>query len=128
MFCFFSSRRRHTRFALVTVVQTCALPISQTLLAQAQTALQALDQDREVNRNALALLVGRPVDMRPGPLGLAEAAPEVVLPPGLPSELLVNRPDILAAEYVDRKSCGEGKSVSVRGSLGGSRLHKTKNN
>src|SRR3546814_6332872 len=24
---FFSSRRRHTRFALVTVVQTCALPI-----------------------------------------------------------------------------------------------------
>src|SRR3546814_12475064 len=26
--CFFSSRRRHTRFALVTGVQTCALPIS----------------------------------------------------------------------------------------------------
>src|SRR3546814_17301931 len=25
--CFFSSRRRHTRFALVTGVQTCALPI-----------------------------------------------------------------------------------------------------
>ncbi len=75
---------------------------AQTLLAQAQTALQALDQDREVNRNALALLVGRPVDIRLGPLGLAEAAPEVVLPPGLPSELLVNRPDIVAAEYVLR--------------------------
>src|SRR3546814_6144273 len=28
MFFFFSSRRRHTRFALVTGVQTCALPIS----------------------------------------------------------------------------------------------------
>src|SRR3546814_1792505 len=28
MVCFFSSRRRHTRFALVTGVQTCALPIS----------------------------------------------------------------------------------------------------
>src|SRR3546814_7171695 len=27
MFVFFSSRRRHTRCALVTVVQTCALPI-----------------------------------------------------------------------------------------------------
>src|SRR3546814_10898950 len=26
--CFFSSRRRHTRCALVTGVQTCALPIS----------------------------------------------------------------------------------------------------
>src|SRR3546814_6847651 len=28
---FFSSRRRHTRCALVTVVQTCALPISLDL-------------------------------------------------------------------------------------------------
>src|SRR3546814_1538331 len=28
MFLFFSSRRRHTRCALVTGVQTCALPIS----------------------------------------------------------------------------------------------------
>src|SRR3546814_1937138 len=27
---FFSSRRRHTRCALVTGVQTCALPISET--------------------------------------------------------------------------------------------------
>src|SRR3546814_10536156 len=27
-YCFFSSRRRHTRCALVTGVQTCALPIS----------------------------------------------------------------------------------------------------
>src|SRR3546814_16178996 len=30
MCCFFSSRRRHTRCALVTGVQTCALPISPT--------------------------------------------------------------------------------------------------
>src|SRR3546814_5484358 len=29
---FFSSRRRHTRCALVTGVQTCALPISSALL------------------------------------------------------------------------------------------------
>src|SRR3546814_14645671 len=29
MFFFFSSRRRHTRCALVTGVQTCALPISK---------------------------------------------------------------------------------------------------
>ncbi|MDX3911296.1 MAG: efflux transporter outer membrane subunit [Sphingobium sp.] len=72
---------------------------AQTLLAQAQTALQALDQDREVNRNALALLVGRPVDIPAGPLGLAEAAPAMTLPAGLPSELLANRPDIVAAEY-----------------------------
>jgi len=75
---------------------------AQTLLAQAQTALQALVQDREVNRNALALLVGHPVEIAPGPLGLIEAAPDVALPAGLPSEMLVNRPDIVAAEYALR--------------------------
>src|SRR3546814_12422787 len=32
---FFSSRRRHTRCALVTGVQTCALPISRDFLASA---------------------------------------------------------------------------------------------
>src|SRR3546814_10160328 len=32
MYFFFSSRRRHTRCALVTGVQTCALPISAGLL------------------------------------------------------------------------------------------------
>src|SRR3546814_7802480 len=32
---FFSSRRRHTRCALVTGVQTCALPISLMLVADA---------------------------------------------------------------------------------------------
>src|SRR3546814_1981528 len=32
MYFFFSSRRRHTRCALVTGVQTCALPISQVFL------------------------------------------------------------------------------------------------
>src|SRR3546814_4628289 len=32
-FFFFSSRRRHTRCALVTGVQTCALPISGRVLA-----------------------------------------------------------------------------------------------
>src|SRR3546814_4287440 len=32
---FFSSRRRHTRCALVTGVQTCALPISTSLISAA---------------------------------------------------------------------------------------------
>src|SRR3546814_10733958 len=34
-FFFFSSRRRHTRCALVTGVQTCALPISRERLERA---------------------------------------------------------------------------------------------
>src|SRR3546814_1129561 len=39
LFCFFffSSRRRHTRCALVTGVQTCALPISQEALRTGAT-------------------------------------------------------------------------------------------
>src|SRR3546814_2700668 len=35
MFFFFSIRRRHTRCALVTGVQTCALPISDCSIAKA---------------------------------------------------------------------------------------------
>src|SRR3546814_9837439 len=35
-FCFFSSRRRHTRCALVTGVQTCSLPICQDDADEAQ--------------------------------------------------------------------------------------------
>src|SRR3546814_5205873 len=34
--CFFSSRRRHTRCALVTGVQTCALPIFPFLAAMSE--------------------------------------------------------------------------------------------
>src|SRR3546814_1785819 len=37
MFLFFSSRRRHTRCALVTGVQTCALPISFVRMDISQT-------------------------------------------------------------------------------------------
>src|SRR3546814_1532987 len=35
---FFSSRRRHTRCALVTGVQTCALPISEAAMLDLTTA------------------------------------------------------------------------------------------
>src|SRR3546814_2908811 len=38
-FFFFSSRRRHTRCALVTGVQTCALPISLPFACSSRTPL-----------------------------------------------------------------------------------------
>src|SRR3546814_7905861 len=41
VFVFFSSRRRHTRCALVTGVQTCALPISPWHPHGSQTAAAA---------------------------------------------------------------------------------------
>src|SRR3546814_4981665 len=37
LYFFFSSRRRHTRCALVTGVQTCALPISLCMATQKRT-------------------------------------------------------------------------------------------
>src|SRR3546814_4703154 len=39
MYFFFSSRRRHTRCALVTGVQTCALPICESVDAHPQARL-----------------------------------------------------------------------------------------
>src|SRR3546814_190731 len=45
VFFFFSSRRRHTRCALVTGVQTCALPISDT---PANTAFGANISDQSI--------------------------------------------------------------------------------
>jgi NodT family efflux transporter outer membrane factor (OMF) lipoprotein len=43
--------------------------------------------------------VGRPVDIAPGTLALVDAPENLVLPPGLPSDLLTHRPDIVAAEH-----------------------------
>src|SRR3546814_3649234 len=46
---FFSSRRRHTRCALVTGVQTCALPIYQMALVLFQLAFKAFEQGKGVS-------------------------------------------------------------------------------
>src|SRR3546814_7033199 len=45
MFLFFASRRRHTRGALVTGVQTCALPISGGMIIAAAEAIRTLGFD-----------------------------------------------------------------------------------
>src|SRR3546814_7367386 len=48
LLCFFSSRRRHTRCALVTGVQTCALPISAASVVNlfaVRTALTPADRE-----------------------------------------------------------------------------------
>src|SRR3546814_5516548 len=52
---FFASRRRHTRCALVTGVQTCALPICSNI---SQRQIEVLPQN---NRNFLAF-----ADLAPG--------------------------------------------------------------
>src|SRR3546814_20661826 len=85
VYFFFSSRRRHTRCALVTGVQTCALPICRPVTSCA---------DRRSRRRACGS----------------------------------RRRGRRAAARSDRKSVVEGKSVSVRVDLGGSRHIKNKKN
>src|SRR3546814_18834341 len=84
VFFFFSSRRRHTRCALVTGVQTCALPIYDlrfhprcpyrpkpwttfhpALLVAVRegrrlTAIQRIFLDRETGKYRMKLMLGRP--------------------------------------------------------------------
>src|SRR3546814_9025323 len=50
---FFSSRRRHTRCALVTGVQTCALPICRAGLSRRRLGLERLLEIRHVRRHAI---------------------------------------------------------------------------
>src|SRR3546814_3186128 len=49
LFFFFSSRRRHTRCALVTGVQTCALPICEQRLrsAEPRPLFAEVERDRD---------------------------------------------------------------------------------
>ena len=71
----------------------------QTLLTQAQALGAQLQQARAAQLNALTLLVGAPLDLPPlaGQLDAQHALR--VLRPGLPSDLLMQRPDIIAAEH-----------------------------
>jgi len=71
----------------------------QTLLTQAQALNAQLQQARAAQLNALTLLVGTPLGLPPlaGQLDTQHAL--TTLRPGLPSDLLRQRPDILAAEH-----------------------------
>src|SRR3546814_6331241 len=55
---FFSSRRRHTRCALVTGVQTCALPILQNIADILVDPEGSLDKRNHWEKTSHSLLVG----------------------------------------------------------------------
>src|SRR3546814_13627533 len=62
MYFFFSSRRRHTRCALVTGVQTCALPISAPGSAFAIAAADAENSEGDAGSTAFTFTVTRSGD------------------------------------------------------------------
>ena len=72
---------------------------AETLLNQARADLASLMRQQDQNLNALTLLVGAPVIFEPQMLSMIEPGFVREISAGLPSDLLMNRPDILAAEH-----------------------------
>lgn len=97
-----ASRRESLRIfrRRVDVGATSGLDLTQveTLLQQAITLRSQLGQARATQAHSLELVVGGPIDKMTGTT-VYDVGPLRELRPGLPSELLVNRPDIMAAEY-----------------------------
>ena len=72
---------------------------AESLIAAARVAVAQQERQRALDRNALALLVGQPLpdDLLASAATGLQALPDV--PAGLPSDLLVRRPDIRQAEH-----------------------------
>src|SRR3546814_13587345 len=118
---FFSSRRRHTRCALVTGVQTCALPICRGQFPDGRLEEALLALEVVVDR-----LLG---DARLGGDHVHGRSAVAALEEDVGAGLLDRAMLVLGAGFcwfLDRKSVVEGKSVSVRVDLGGRRSIKKK--
>lgn len=88
--------RSAERYGSATQVDV-ALALNQ--LAQDQTLLPPLAQQRDTARHALSVLAGKgPADWTPPDFALSDFALPAELPLTLPSELARQRPDILEAE------------------------------
>lgn len=76
----------------------------QTLLSQAQVLGAQLEQSRASQLNALTLLIGDslPLQIKQDAIGSSFQMPE--LQSGIASDLLINRPDIIAAEHLLKAS------------------------
>jgi len=73
--------------------------LAATQLAQDETLLPPLAQQRDTARHALSVLAGRgPADWMPPDFDLSDFTLPAELPVSLPSELAHDRPDILQAE------------------------------
>src|SRR3546814_13215274 len=114
----FSRHRRHTRCAVVTGVQTCALPISSRVRTDiGVTEMTIYTQDHpglfSCLAGAFATVGANVVD-----------AKIFTTPPGMALDVFwIQDGD---SNALDRKSVVSGKSVSVRVDLGGRRYIKTK--
>jgi NodT family efflux transporter outer membrane factor (OMF) lipoprotein len=74
------------------------LRASESLVAAARASLIALQRQRAQDLNALVLLLGQPVPPNVPAAGALESASFADLPAGLPSDVLLQRPDVRQAE------------------------------
>lgn len=118
--------RRHAAGA----ISRLALTQVETLLYQAKSIGTQLAQQQALQAHALAQLVGLPW----GDLGLAAQPTSLevpAVPAGLPSDLLLNRPDIAAAEHGLRAANARVQAaraaffprIALTGSLGTASAH-----
>src|SRR5213078_747926 len=114
VFFFFSSRRRHTRFELVTGVQTCALPI---LRRRGQDILDAVARGRE--REPLPYEGERHPPPATGDSPLIALGESLVraraLEAGLAYELVAARADLQAIVTSLRQNAPEPSVRTLRG-------------
>lgn len=95
------SLRIFTRRLEVGAASRLELTQVETLLTQAEALVAQMQQQRDARRLALGILLGDLSDaaianLPAGPLDVDMLAP---VAPGLPSDLLGSRPDVLAAEH-----------------------------
>jgi NodT family efflux transporter outer membrane factor (OMF) lipoprotein len=74
------------------------LRTAESLVAAARAGLIALQRQRALDLNALVLLLGQPLPPSLPAAGPLESAKFADLPAGLPSEVLLQRPDVRQAE------------------------------
>lgn len=87
-----------TAFRAGSVARTQLL-VAQSQLANDKTLTPDVQQEQTVARHALSILVGKaPADWAPPSFTLADFTLPAEIPASLPSELVHQRPDILAAE------------------------------
>ena len=122
------SLRIFTRRLEVGSASRLELTQVQTLLTQAESLVVQVQQERDAQRLALSILVG---DLSDAAIPMDDATAvdaDILAPvsPGLPSDLLYSRPDVVAAEHQLRganANIGAARaaffpSISLTGSIG----------
>lgn len=113
------------RFAVGAIAKMDLVQV-EVLLQQAKTLVSQLEQARSAQVHALTLLVGSTLPALPEQTDFSDDAIAREVRVGLPSDLLLQRPDILAAEHqlrAARANIGAARAaffprITLTGSLG----------